>query len=126
MERRRESRETLDKPGRLRLLGGDFRNADVLLLDESANGIGLRSNDRIPISQPLLIEFEDDLFLGEACYCQELDHGFRVGVKVDHCIRGSRDLLQMAAALLPEAVGDQPDSDRRPVTSAAANTASRK
>jgi hypothetical protein len=102
MERRREVRVNFSQPVRVTALDGSLEPLDGQAVDLSGRGIRVLVPAPISPGEPVKIELEDALLLGETCFCQRLDSGFMIGVEVDQALRGLADLACLNRALLGE------------------------
>ena len=104
MERRNELRVALDQAVRVTCLD---RNQHVLVgraVNLSGRGIRVFLQVSLRAGEPVRIDIEDTLLLGEVCYCQPEDDGFVVGVEIDQALGSLRDLARLNRALLGERV----------------------
>jgi len=110
MEHRRDPRVPTEQPVSLTVLGDPEIRMLSTVRDASGRGLGLLCPELIPPGAALKIEFGDTLFLGEAMYCEGIENGYLVGVKLTQVLSGLAALSRMAEAFTAEL---QPASRRR-------------
>ena len=110
MERRRDVRVSLDQTVRVTALGRNRHEMQGRAGDLSGRGIRILVPARLPAGDPVRIDLEDGLLLGEVCYCQSHDDGFMIGVHLDQALSGLAELTRLNRALLSE--GDERERDR--------------
>lgn len=62
----------------------------------------LQSPQSVPAAQPLSVEHEDALYLGEVVHCLALDSVYEVEVEVEQVLTGLQSLVSLRARLLDE------------------------
>jgi hypothetical protein len=103
VERRLRTRQQISHPVRLTLLGAD-PSSDLpvpgVVLDYSERGMRVRVPQPVPASTAIRVEIEDQILLGEACYCQSLTGGqYAVGVQLEQSLNNLEDLSRLVRAL---------------------------
>jgi hypothetical protein len=59
---------------------------------------------RVNPGDPVKIDIDDDLLLGEICYCETQGADFIVGVEIDQALAGLSELARMNLALFDEPI----------------------
>lgn len=95
MERRRYPRIRRDDPVQITNLTARTSPVTAQVIDFSGRGLALRTSSEIPVNAAIKIEYGDNLFLGEVCYCQPDTNGFRVGLALEQVIYATQDLLRL-------------------------------
>jgi hypothetical protein len=103
VERRLRTRHSITHPVRLTLLGTD-PSSDLpvpgVVLDYSDRGMRVRVPQPVPAGAAIRVEIEDQILLGEACYCQSLTGGqFAIGVQLEQSLNNLDDLSRLVKAL---------------------------
>ena len=96
MERRRETRFTVEQAVTVTVLGEVDRQLTATVKDVSGRGLRLNSPVEVPTGSSLKIELQDAIALGEAAYCRREGDHFAVGVQLEEILCG---LLHLATAL---------------------------
>jgi hypothetical protein len=99
MDRRTEARVEISLPARVRVLSSTAPSFDAWVVNLSGRGMCLQTAAAIPVSEPLQIDLEDELYLGEACYCGGNPGQFRSGIRIEHALGNLAGLRQLAEAL---------------------------
>ena len=102
MERRCEVRVSLDQMICVTVLGANSFPMQGTAADLSGRGIRIVVPARIAVGDPLRIDFEDVLLLGEVCYCQPYGRDFMIGVQLDQALNGLAALARLNGALLQD------------------------
>src|SRR5258708_8215315 len=108
MERRREARIPSNQSVWLTVLGENEVRCRATTVDISGHGIKLMVAWKFPQDAAVKIEFDDELFLGEVCYCRPESGGFIMGIEIDQVLSGLRDLAHLRRRLL----NDPADNDQ--------------
>lgn len=69
-------------------------------VDLSGRGMRILLPSRLPPGDPIRMELEDALLLGEICYCRPEGDGFLAGVQLDQVLSGMAGLALLNRALL--------------------------
>ena len=104
MERRRDVRVRLNQAVRVTCLSANC-HMQGRAADLSLRGIRILIPARLAVGDPVRIEIEDALLLGEVCYCQPYDRGFMIGVQIDQALNGLSELAHLHQTLLQDGVG---------------------
>lgn len=64
--------------------------------------MAILSDRPVPLSVPLRIDCNGQMFLGEACYCSLEGSAFLVGVKLEHVVADVQALANLSLALWEE------------------------
>jgi c-di-GMP-binding flagellar brake protein YcgR len=114
MERRREVRVVCDQTVRVTVLGRHRQEMQGKAVDLSGRGMRIVLTDRIPPGDPVKIQLDDTLLLGEICYCRPNGRGYVVGIELDQALIGLADLARLNRALSDDASEtSETRSDRR-------------
>ncbi len=116
MDRRKERRITADRPIRLTILGADSSGSQDVqhegkLLDCSGRGMRVELPVAARPGAALRIDMDDQILLGEVCYCQPGPSGtYSVGLQMEQSLSNLDDLSRLVKAL----IGEAPQSERAP------------
>ncbi|MGC8794773.1 MAG: PilZ domain-containing protein [Bryobacteraceae bacterium] len=99
MDRRGEARYPARRDVRVRVLSDPEEVLAGALCEVSASGTRLLVEKPLAVGTPLEIEQGEWSWLGEVCYCQRLEQGYAVGVRVRHSLTVTEDLLRLARQL---------------------------
>jgi len=110
MERRRDVRVSLDQTVSVTALGRNRQQMQGKTADLSGRGIRILVPATLLVGDPVRIDLEDALLLGDVCYCQPHDSGFMIGVEIDQALSGLAELARLNQALLQD--GDTRKGDR--------------
>ena len=64
----------------------------------------LETNEPLPSSKVISVEYDDSLFLGEVVSCVSSENSWSVEVKVEQILNGLQSLLNLRSRLLSEGV----------------------
>lgn len=103
MERRREVRVASDQTVRVTVLGSYRQRMNGKAVDLSGRGLRVVLPHRVSPGNPVKIELDDALLLGEICYCQPRGHGYITGIAVDQALNGLAELARLNDALFDDA-----------------------
>jgi len=73
----------------------------------------LETEQTLPISQAVTVEYNDALFLGEVIFCANINQSWKVEIKVEQVLSGLQSLIALRSRLLCENVS--PSSRMIPV-----------
>ena len=104
MERRREPRATADQTVVVTVLGRQALQISGTAVDISRRGLRLLLSGRVSPGDPVKIDMDDDLLLGEICYCETQGADFIVGVELDQALAGLSELARLNLALFEEPI----------------------
>jgi hypothetical protein len=85
--------------------GGDQKAQplDALLLDYSGRGMRLEFGFLAAPGTALRIEFDDQVLLGEVCYCQSMGEGrYAAGIELEQSLKNLDDLSRLMRALVDD------------------------
>jgi hypothetical protein len=103
VERRLRTRHQITHPVRLTLLGADPASdlpVPGVVLDYSERGMRVRVPQPVQSGTAIRVEVEDQILLGEACYCQSLTGGqFAIGLQLEQSLNNLEDLSRLVKAL---------------------------
>lgn len=99
VERRYEPRFPACRHVRVRILDEPDRRLDALISEVSGSGLKLDAGEPIPVGAAIEIEDGELTWLGEVCYCQPLGGSYTSGVRVEHRLTLTEDLLRLARQL---------------------------
>lgn len=103
MERRLRTRYQITHPVRLTLLGADPSNdlpVPGVVLDYSERGMRVRVPQPVAANTAVRVEIDDQILLGEACYCQSLTGGqYAIGLQLEQSLNNLEDLSKLVKAL---------------------------
>lgn len=105
MERRREVRFTTCQPVRLTVLGAEPSGSrdtryTGFILDYSGRGIRVQIPGKIVVGAAVRVDIDDEILLGEACYCQAVEGGAIVGLELEQSLGHLSDLNRLMRALM--------------------------
>ena len=100
MDRRRELRVTSDQKVDVTELGPNRREMEGIAINMSGRGISIFVTDPFSPGDPVRLEFDDALLLGEVCYCRPQNEGFVVGIEIDQALEGLAELERFNRSLL--------------------------
>ncbi len=72
---------------------------DAVISEVSATGLRLTSSRSVPVGAAVEIEDGELTWLGEVCYCEVSEGGYTTGVRVEHRLTLTEDLLRLARRL---------------------------
>lgn len=103
VERRLRTRHQITHPVRLTLLGAD-PTSDLpvpgVVLDYSERGMRVRVPQPVAPGAAVRVEIEDQMLLGEVCYCQTLTGGqYAIGLQLEQSLNNLDDLSKLVQAL---------------------------
>jgi PilZ domain len=101
MERRRDFRSKLNQAVRVTVLGRDRYQVHGKAADLSGRGIRILIPVPLPAGDPVRIDLDDTLLLGEVCYCEPEGRGFMIGVQLDQAINDVAALARLNVGLVP-------------------------
>ena len=104
MERRHELRVTSDQTVDVAALGPDRRQMKGITLNMSGRGISIFVPTAFTAGDPVRVQIDDSLLLGEVCYCHPKNEGFVIGIEIDQVLNGLAALERLNRALRGEAV----------------------
>lgn len=76
---------------------GHWREASIR--DVSGSGLRLETEQAVPVGAAIEIEDGELTWLGEVCYCQRTGGRYTSGVRVEHRLTLTEDLLRLARQL---------------------------
>lgn len=104
MERRQEPRLIASGHAVLTVLEAEGGAADQSItaevIDISGKGLSAVAVRAIPAGRLVRIDFNDQLLLGEVCYCEPSERGFRIGVQLEHALNSVTQLQRLLQGLL--------------------------
>lgn len=100
MERRRELRVSSDQPVRVTLLCEPRRRLAGRIHDHAATGISVLLPEPVRPGDPIQIDLEDALVLGEVRYWRAAEGGYVVGIEIEEALHGLAALKRLNGALL--------------------------
>jgi len=106
MNQRFEPRLETDQSVWITLFGEPDIRLPARVKNVSTRGIGLELEGPVAIGNPVKIELDDCLFLGEVIYCRQDEASFFVGVELEQALYGLSELAR--------ALGAFPDSSSSP------------
>lgn len=74
------------------------------ILDCSGRGVRVQIPGKIIVGAAVRVDIDDEILLGEACYCQPIDGGSIVGLELKQSLNHLSDLNRLMRALM----GDLP------------------
>lgn len=104
MERRSELRLALDQAVRITCLDENRHVVVGRAVNLSGRGIRVLLPDGLRAGQPVRVDVDDTLLLGEVCYCEPGEKEFVVGIEIDQALGSLSDLARLNRALLGERV----------------------
>ena len=110
MERRRDVRVNLDQMVRVTALSGNREAMQGMAADLSGRGIRVLVPERLAAGDPVRIDLDDALLLGEVCYCEPCESGFLIGVELDQVLNGLAALERLNRVLLND--GGERETER--------------
>ncbi len=112
MDRRYEPRFPANRPVRVRVLSGAEGFLAATLCEVSGSGLRLLTDRPLPVGGTVEIEDGDLTWLGEVCYCNAQRDGFASGIRVEHRLTLTEDLLRLARQLrLEQGVAAEKQTD---------------
>ena len=95
-DQRQAERRQISHPAIVSVAGTLDQVLHGMIRNVSEGGTQIRLDQPLPPSTLVKIEYDDNLLLGEAIYCQRDQSGWLVGVKIEH---GLFDLTALATAM---------------------------
>lgn len=86
MDGRREPRFQIYAPGKLTLVDSPERELECLLLDISATGVKLVTEEGLPVDEVVALEVEDHLVLADVRYSEPRGDKFAIGAERIHAV----------------------------------------
>jgi hypothetical protein len=80
----------------------DMKNDRLLaatVVDASERGLRLTMQSPLPLDSAVRIDLQNELLLGEVCYCQQSPQGYVVGVELQQSLSNLNDLSNLARAI---------------------------
>lgn len=99
VEKRRDLGFPARRPVRVRILNESERRFDALICEVSASGLRLAGERPFPVGAAVEIEDGELTWLGEVCDCQSAEGSYTAGVRVEHRLTLTEDLLRLARQL---------------------------
>lgn len=84
------------------VLGSHALQISGTAIDISGRGLRLLLSGRVGPGDPVKIDMDDSLLLGEVCYCQTQGSDYIVGVEIDQALAGLSELARLNLALFEE------------------------
>jgi hypothetical protein len=100
MDRRRELRVNVNQPVRITVLGEYRHEMQGNAVDFSGHGIRVVVPSSVSPGNPVRIDLDDAMLLGDICYCRPNGSGFTLGVQLDQALSGLAELARLNHALL--------------------------
>jgi hypothetical protein len=99
MEKRSEPRLDENRPVRVTVLRDPQR--ELIGRIENISGRGMRVLVNAPIAgrEPIKLEWEGTLLLGEVCYCEAAPGGYGIGLELEHALLHTHELSRLARRL---------------------------
>ena len=98
MNQRFEPRLETDQSVWVTLFGEPDIRLPARVKNVSTRGIGLELEGPVAIGNPVKIELDDRLFLGEVIYCRQDEASFFVGVELEQALCGLNELARALGA----------------------------
>jgi hypothetical protein len=89
-------------PVKIVLLAEGNQEIPAFLANVSGKGMQLTTTIQLPLSAPVRVDANDQMFLGEVCYCKPAEKGFLVGLILEQVLNGMGTLHALAQRLLQE------------------------
>jgi c-di-GMP-binding flagellar brake protein YcgR len=86
MDGRREPRFQIYAPGKLTLVDSPERELECMLLDISATGMKLVTDEGLPVDEVVALEVEDHLVLADVRYSEPRGDKFAIGAERIHAV----------------------------------------
>src|SRR6202521_1378685 len=83
---RRETRFQIYAPGKLTLVDSPERELECMLLDISATGMKLVTDEGLPVDEVVALEVEDHLVLADVRYSEPRGDKFAIGAERIHAV----------------------------------------
>ena len=100
MERRRETRFQANQPVAVTVLAGEAgEKIDARIIELSGHGIRLTASRPVQAGQPVRIDLEDSLLLGEVCYCHRGDGEYVFGVSLEQAIASLSEVARLVQSI---------------------------
>lgn len=100
MERRSELRVSANQKVSLMVMGESRRELEGTAIELSGCGMRIRIAEPAQAGDPVRIELQDALLLGEICYCRPDGNAFLIGLEIHEALSGLKDLAKLNRALL--------------------------
>ncbi len=106
MERRRETRFSVNQQAQLTILNASKETMLAHLVEASGKGMRFRTLRAVPAGTAVKVELGDALLLAEVIFSARLpeseDEGFVTGVKIDQVLAPLSELISLHRSLLAE------------------------
>lgn len=99
LDRRREPRTPANYPVRITVLGNPDRVVEGTLLEVSGRGVRVKLREKLPLSSPVRIDLDDNLLLGDVCYCRRVEQGYAAGVALAHSLGSVHQLASLMKSI---------------------------
>jgi hypothetical protein len=100
MDRRHEIRVNVDQPVRITVLGKYRHEMQGKAVDLSGDGMRIVVPHRVAPGNPVRIDLDYAMLLGDICYCCPSGRSFTLGVQLDQALSGLAELSRLKDALL--------------------------
>lgn len=114
MERRRETRFTVNQQAQLTTLNARKETLQAHLVEASGKGMRFRTNRALPAGMALKVELGDALLLAEVIFsrpvCETGEESFVTGVKIDQVLAPLSELMSLHRSLLAERSAPAPEA----------------
>jgi hypothetical protein len=107
VEKRREDRYSANCPVQLTILGVDpkgsnDRTVNGIVQDCSGRGMRIQLAERLHAGSAVRLDMDDQIVLGEVCYCQQSGDQFAIGLELEQSLTNLHDLTKLMSALIGE------------------------
>jgi hypothetical protein len=107
MEKRREPRFETERAVRLNVLGDPCAEMTARIVNISGTGMRIMVDRPLALGVALQVEWDDMLLRGDVCYCQPMEDGHAIGLKLEQALLHTRELAKLSRALLAVAEAAQ-------------------
>ncbi len=73
-----------------------------LVMDFSGRGMRVQLPARVTPGTAVQLDFQNQILLGEVCYCQGMGQGYAIGIELEHSLSNLDDLSRLVRALVGE------------------------
>lgn len=108
MEKRAEPRLSIRGAAMLTVLSGAGETCPAEMVNLSGRGMQILVGGPLPAGAPVRLDATDCMWLGEVCYCQPVQDGYVVGLRLDQFLSNLSSLERLTRRLL----GDRQEAPR--------------
>lgn len=102
MEKRSEPRFDENRPVSVTVLREPQRELAGRIVNLSGRGMRIAVDAPVAAREPVKLEWDGTLLLGEVCYCEESGGAYALGLHLEHALFDTHELARLARRLAGE------------------------